>query len=168
MLNAAHLHLVINHIPVILFPAGLLLLVYALITEDDKIMRVSLGVFFLVALATVPVYVSGLHADRLLDGVPGVCDPAIDIHRAAALKSMLVAELLGLFSIVVLMAYRNAVTLPKWSQGIALALAFIVAGLMTFTSYLGGHIRHPETFPNWKPPHHESRIIMPTNIQPYV
>jgi hypothetical protein len=153
MLNAAHMHLVMNHVPVIMFPAGLLLFVYALITEDDKIRRLTMGIFVLVALATIPVYVTGLKADHLLQGVPGVYDPAVDIHRDAAFKSMIVAEILGAFCLVVLMASPKTTPLPKWTQGVALALIFIVAGLMTYTSYLGGHIRHPETFPNWKPPH---------------
>jgi hypothetical protein len=65
---------------------------------------------------------------------------------------MVLAEILGAFCLAVLLAYRMAALLPKWTQGVALALVFIVAGLMTYTSYLGGHIRHPETFPNWKPP----------------
>ena len=153
MLNAAHWHLIINHVPVILFPAGLALFIYALITDDDKIRRLTMGIFVLVALATVPVYLSGLKADHFLEGVPGVYDSAVDIHRDVALKSMIVAEILGAFCLVVLLTYRRATPLPKWTQGVALAIIFIVAGMMTYTSYLGGHIRHPETLLNWKPPH---------------
>ncbi|MDO8588375.1 MAG: hypothetical protein Q7T82_15210 [Armatimonadota bacterium] len=73
-MNYAHAHLVLNHVPVILFPAGVLLFAYAVLSKDDKLKRVSFAVFVLVALAAIAVYLTGNEAEELIEDLPGVAD----------------------------------------------------------------------------------------------
>ena len=154
-MNYAHLHLMLNHIPVILFPAGVLLLAYGMIAKDDRLKRLSFVVFVLVALATIPVYLTGGEAEEVVEDLPGIVEHNIEEHEEASTQAFIAAEIAGAFCLVALIAYRRR-PLPGWTVGTGFVLSLIVAGLMAYTSNLGGHIRHPETSPGWRPPASES------------
>ena len=150
-MNYAHLHLTINHVPVILFPAIMLLLAYAMLKRDESLKRVMFGSTVIVALVTIVVYRSGLVSDDLLGHVPGYNDPAIDVHKQWAVYSLWLGELTGVFCLLGLLFTRRR-ALSGSTVAIGLILLIVVSGLMGYTSYLGGHIRHPETYWKWKPP----------------
>jgi len=75
--DLAHVHLLLNHFPTIgtILRARLLLL--AFIRKNDHLKKVSFEVIFLIALATLPVYVSGQAAAEALKGQSGVSAEAI-------------------------------------------------------------------------------------------
>ena len=54
-MNPAHLHLMLNHIPV-LGTAFCMALGWALIQKSEELKRVSLGAFVIVALLAIPAY----------------------------------------------------------------------------------------------------------------
>lgn len=53
-MNWAHVHLLLNHVPVLGTIFGLALLGYALMRRNDGLTRVALGVFVVVALLALP------------------------------------------------------------------------------------------------------------------
>ena len=55
-MNWAHVHLLINHIPVLGTLFGTLLLVFGIVKKNEEIKRVSLGIFVIIAVAALPVY----------------------------------------------------------------------------------------------------------------
>ena len=58
-MNAAHWHLVLNHIPVVATPFAALLLGFALWRKrPSELFGVSLGAFVLIALLSVPAYLT--------------------------------------------------------------------------------------------------------------
>jgi hypothetical protein len=59
-MNAAHAHLVLNHIPIFGTLFGLLLLLYALVSGNDEIKKASFGAFVITSLITIPAF----SADR--------------------------------------------------------------------------------------------------------
>jgi hypothetical protein len=59
LMNLAHIHIVLNHIPSLGSVAGLLMLVWAIYTKNDALKKSSFGVLVLIALATLPTYMSG-------------------------------------------------------------------------------------------------------------
>ena len=63
-MNWAHVHLLINHIPVLGTVFGTLLLVFGMAKKNETIKRVSLGIFAIIAVATVPVYFTGEPAEE--------------------------------------------------------------------------------------------------------
>jgi len=75
-MNLAHLHLVLNHLPVLGTGFGLALLIFGLWRRSDELKKTALGVLVLVALAAVPVYLTGEPAEELVQAVPGVSKPA--------------------------------------------------------------------------------------------
>ena len=55
-INAAHWHLVLNHLPVVDSLEAMLLLGWALIKNTDELKRVALAALVLVALVTIPAF----------------------------------------------------------------------------------------------------------------
>lgn len=62
MINWAHVHLIINHFPVAGVLGAMLLFLYGVVRKSREIKVVSLGVFVLLALITIPVFWTGEEA----------------------------------------------------------------------------------------------------------
>ena len=62
-MDATHLHLMLNHIPVLGTAFGLGLLVFALWRKSEEVKMAALGFFLITALFSVPVYLTGGDAD---------------------------------------------------------------------------------------------------------
>ena len=77
----AHLHLLLNHFPTIGSICGLGLLLMAYLRQEDGLKKVSLEAFFLIGLATLPLYLTGHGADEALKNAAGVDHNAIAVHR---------------------------------------------------------------------------------------
>ena len=143
-MNWAHLHLMINHIPVLGTVFGTLLLVFGMAKKNEAIKRVSLGIFVIIAVATVPVYFTGEPAEEVVEHLPGVEEPIIEEHEEAGLISFIAVGILGVAVLGVLWRYRHADTIPKKYVIAGLILSIVVFGLMVWTADLGGKIRHSE------------------------
>ena len=143
-MNWAHVHLMINHIPVLGTVFGALLLVYALVRKNEEIKRVSLGIFVIIAVATVPVYLTGEPAEEMVEHLPGVEEPIIEEHEEAALIAFIAIGILGVAALGVLWRYRHTNTIPQKFVLAGLILSILVFGLMAWTADLGGKIRHSE------------------------
>jgi len=96
--DLAHLHLLINHFPTIGTILALGLLLLAFIRRNEHLKKVSFEIIFLIALATMPVYVSGSAAAEALKGQAGVSAQAIAAHNDAALGSFIMMEITGFFA----------------------------------------------------------------------
>jgi len=70
-MNTPHLHLLLNHVPTVgtVIAFGLFLLSF--VRKDDGLKRVSLEVFYIIALLTLPAYLSGVGTQMALDQIVG-------------------------------------------------------------------------------------------------
>lgn len=143
-MNWAHLHLLINHIPALGTVFGTLLLIFGMAKKNEEIKRISLGLFVIIAVATVPVYFTGEPAEEIVEHLPGVEEAIIEEHEESALISFIIVGILGAAAIGVLWRYRHADTIPKRLVIAGLILSIVVCGLMAWTADLGGKIRHSE------------------------
>jgi hypothetical protein len=103
-MSGVHLHLLLNHIPVLGTIGALLLLVAGLWSKSDDIRRASLYGFVLIALLTIPVYLTGDPAKDAVRGLPGVTRALVEEHEAAALFGMISASITGVFALVAIIA----------------------------------------------------------------
>lgn len=142
-MNWAHVHLMLNHIPVLGATFGLALLAWALLRRNEALERVALGTFAVVALAAIPVYLTGGPAEGVVERLAGTAEPAIEAHEAAALVAVIAIGALGVFALTTLWLFRNR-ALPRPLAGAALVFALATAGWMAQTANLGGRIRHAE------------------------
>src|SRR5438270_3536213 len=94
-INLAHLHLLLNHIPVIGTIIAIGLFLISFFERNDDLRRSSLIVFAAVALLTIPTFVSGFGAQVNLSEQPGVSKELIQRHEGAALLSFWFMEITG-------------------------------------------------------------------------
>jgi hypothetical protein len=144
MINWAHVHLMVNHFPVIGVLGAILLFLYALIKKSEELKIVSLGVFVIIALITIPVFFTGEAAENVVKKLPGVTETDIGRHEEFAEYSITVMEILGAASLLGLYFIFKSGTAPKWLLSIVILLSLLTAALIGFTANLGGQIRHTE------------------------
>lgn len=143
-MDAAHAHLILNHIPVVGLGAAILLLLYAMARKNDEMKKAALAGFVLLALVAIAVFLTGKAAEDLVEHLPGVTEAFIEQHEEAATASLIAIELLGALSLAGLVFTRRSNAIPKWFAAVALVASLGVAGVITWTANLGGQIRHTE------------------------
>ena len=139
-----HVHLLLNHVPVIGTLLALLLLLVAFVRKSEELKKVTLGLFVLIALVTVPVYLTGDSAQEMVENIPGVSKPMIERHEDAALFSLISVEVAGVIALAGLLLFRKNKGLGNLLAIVTLALSLLTGGLLAWTSNLGGQIRHTE------------------------
>jgi len=144
MMNAAHLHLISTHLAVVGTGFGFCLLLWSLARRSDELIDISLGVFVIAALLTIPAYLSGPPAEALIKGTPGVVGELIEQHAELALVALVGVGVLGLTSLAGLIAWRSPRVYRRWFVALVVVLALAVGGLMGWTANLGSKVRHSE------------------------
>ena len=153
--NASHLHLLLNHVPTVAFGLALALFIIGLSVRSHDLTKAGLGLFFIVAVATILTYVTGNAAESLLRGTDpdphfpaGVLPAAIRGHEDAALLATAFMEVTGFFAWLALWQWRRVSKLAGWNVPIVLVLAIVTFGLMTRAAEKGGRINHLEVRPD--------------------
>jgi len=143
-MNWAHVHLIINHFPVIGILGAILLLVYSLVRKSEEVKMVSLGVFAIIALITLAVYFTGEAAEKVVKNLPGVTETYIGRHEEIASLTLVLMEILGITALGGLVLLRRYGAIPKWVAVMILILSLITAVVVNLTANFGGQIRHTE------------------------
>jgi hypothetical protein len=137
--NLAHLHLLLNHVPTIGFGFGIGLLAAALLRASEDLRRAAYVVFFGIALAAIPAYLSGNAADFILQTSQAErAQDVVTAHQNAAMLALIPMEIAGLIGWLALWRVR------PWHQPALLVLSIAAFVLMARAANIGGQIRHPE------------------------
>ncbi len=147
-MNLAHLHVLLNHFPTIGTVVGFGLFLVALVWKSEDLKRASLGVFVVIALVSIPAYLSGNAAQLVLEGVPDVSVSTIEAHEDAALLAFVFMGLTGCVSWLVLWQFRRLSNFVSWNMPAVLLLSAVTVALMARAANLGGEINHPEIRPD--------------------
>lgn len=147
MISGVHLHLVLNHWPIIVTMLGLLVVAVAVARDSDGLTRVALALLAGGGLAALPTYLTGEPAEHAVEKLPGVVEAMIEAHQDAALAAAIVVGVVGACALWALWRYRETL-LPRWVARGALAGALVGSALMGYTGLLGGQIRHTEVRPD--------------------
>lgn len=143
-MTATHVHLFLNHVPILATLFGLGLLLYAALRRSDEVARVALGFFVVAALVAVPVYLTGGRAEETVEELPGVTEAVIEPHEEAGEIALWSSAALGVLALGTLVATRRRERLPRWAVPVAIGLSALVGGWFVYTGSLGGTIRHTE------------------------
>ena len=142
-MNFAHLHLLLNHLPVIGVAFAFLVLAWGIYRKNEEVIRTSLLLFVLVALITIPTFLTGDPARDYLRDM-GVPRSVVEPHDDAAGVTLTIMEVLGGIALLGLFFFRKRERMPQWFLRVTLALALVAAASALWTANLGGQIRHPE------------------------
>jgi hypothetical protein len=142
-LDVAHVHLMLNHLPVIGAPLLLLLLTIGFLRESRELTMISLSLVVALALVTGLVYLTGEPAEHLVERAPWFRDTLAEAHEEQAtvsLTAMMITGALAGAALVFRGRGRSGVWLPRvtWT---ALVVSSVLLG---WTAWSGGQIRHEE------------------------
>jgi len=143
-MNSAHIHLALNHFPVIGIIFAIMMLGYALLRKNDEVVKVGLVILVVAGLVSIPVFLTGEPAEEFVEGLPGVYESIIEQHEnyaKYALVTTLVTSAAALFSLIYALFDQRKAT---WLVVGTFFLALISGGWMLKTASIGGQIRHTE------------------------
>lgn len=143
-MNQAHLHLLINHLPVFASILGAFVLAQGLWTKTNQTIIAAYYLFIISALGAGVAYLTGEAAEEAVENLQGISKNIVNQHEDFAIYSLISLIILGAAS-----AAGLFLTIKKSTQikKIAVAILFISLisfGLVARTGYLGGQIRHTE------------------------
>lgn len=142
-MDALHLHLIINHLPVIGSLLGTLVLLFAWLTKNNNTFLAAYFLLILSAAGAAVANESGEEAEERVEHLPGFDKQLIHDHEEAAEAAMGAMIALGAMSVVAaFFLYRNSN--PAWMTPVVLIAAVIAFALAARAGNLGGKIRHTE------------------------
>lgn len=142
-MSAAHIHLVLNHVPVLGAVFAAVVLGVGLLRRDESWQRVALWTLLAVGIASVVVYLTGEPAEELVEGAAGFSHEALGRHEEVALWATWLGGATGAAALVALVRYRAKAFSRAVSVGV-LVLALALVGVMGWTANSGGKVSHPE------------------------
>jgi hypothetical protein len=142
-MSIVHLHLLLNHVPVVGTLFALLLFAAAILLPQTVSIRFALGVSAALAVVAAAVYFTGGAAEEAVEKLAGVTERAIEQHEEAAEVSTIAMSIFGALSLVALLIFRKG-RVPRWVGAAGFAGTVVLSGLMGWTANLGGQIRHTE------------------------
>lgn len=142
-MSAPHIHLILNHFPVVGATAAAGLLTLAVLMRRDVLTRAGLWALVVSAAVAVPVYLSGEGAEDVVEEL-GVAEAVIEAHEEAALLALVALLVLGAVGASALWLYRRRAEVPR-RLVIGLWVLSLGAGLLVArAANRGGEIRHTE------------------------
>lgn len=143
-MDSVHLHLLLNHLPIIGVPLVAALLGYGLLRGSREVIRTGLGAAVVVAALAYPVFLSGEPAEEGIEHRPGFSEQLVHDHEERAEAALVALLLTGAMAAGALWMSRKSTTAPRTMGGITLAGLLLSAGLLGLTGLSGGKIAHEE------------------------
>ena len=142
-----HLHLAVNHIPVVGAPFLLLLLVWGCIHRSRDVIQTALWWFTGFAVLAIALKFTGDFAsEEAVERLRPVGE-FVTAHEQSADQATTAVFLLGIASAFALFLGRKGRPTPSWILGTVLVLGLATTLLMGRAANLGGRINHPEVRP---------------------
>ena len=145
-MSDAHLHLIVNHLPVLGVPFGAALLGLGLFRGQLALQRAGLGVLVLAGMAAGVAYLTGEpaeHALEALGGMRSLPESLVEAHEEAALVATVMTGLLALVAGFGFWRLQRGSVGRGWMAS-ALTLALATTLALGWVATLGGRISHPE------------------------
>jgi len=142
-MSIVHLHLMLNHFPVVGVIFVAIVLIAALRLRSSDVSKLGLWLLAGVGAVTAVVYFTGEPAEDSVENLAGVSKATIHAHEFAAETSFVAMAVIAGFALLALWWHRRG-QLPRAITGWMLAFAVLVTGFMAWTANLGGQIRHTE------------------------
>ena len=145
-MNAAHLHLLLVHIPVVVVPLACIVLLCGVRRDSLPITRTALTILLVASLIAIPTFLSGGEAEEIVEHLPGISEHLIEEHEEAADIALWLTLGVGVLSLLSLLAIRTGAALERTLLRATLLLSCVSSAALAYTANEGGRIRHPEAF----------------------
>jgi len=142
-MNAAQIHLALNHAPLFFSIIGGGILILGMINKNESLKSLSLYLLVAAAIITAPVFLTGGGTEELVENLPGVNETAIEKHEDMAKLSLVVIIITGVVALTGLL-FKKYSALAKFVFIASLFLSLASFVMMAQTAHQGGLIRHNE------------------------
>jgi len=144
IINDAHLHLVLNHLPIITPVIGLFIMIGGLVFSSEILKRTAYLVFILAAVVAIPTFATGEGAEEVVEKLAGIDENLIKTHEEVAEKFAILCYILGAVSLLGL--WTNYY--KKYFSNIIPCVTILICAITLYfakqTGTTGGEIRHTE------------------------
>ncbi|MFL5383605.1 MAG: hypothetical protein ACJ8GN_13890 [Longimicrobiaceae bacterium] len=151
-LNPAHLHLMLNHIPVFGTLFAALLIAWGLLRKSEDVLRLGLALALVVGIATYGVQLTGEPAEEVVEHLAGVSRRTIHAHEEASEWATYVAAAAGVLALVAFLLVRRRHRAARGLSAVTLVVSLLGFAAASRAALLGGEIRHPEARPDFVAP----------------
>ena len=142
-MNDAHLHLLVNHVPIIGGAMASLILAWGILRKEKAIVGLALAVFIVLGVSSFVAHQTGEGAEEVLEhGTSQYDHGMIHEHEEAAFPAHL-AMMLTAFGAIITLAVRKLRD-GRLMPIVVLGLSLVAFGLMARAGNLGGKIVHSE------------------------
>jgi H+/Cl- antiporter ClcA len=145
-MNAAYIHLVLNHLPLVglLFSLSLLAVSLFFQKTSPALTTAALVCVVVSSLFLVPTFLSGEGAEEVVEHLPRVSEGLIHDHEERAEAGLVVGLLAGAFALGTLVLRRYKPQFARPGQWVTLAVGAVALVVLGFVAQSGGRIAHPE------------------------
>ena len=143
-MDAAQVHLMLNHLPVAGMVIALPILLFAWWRKNEVLGRAGLFIVLFSGLLTIPTFLTGEPTEEIIEHFSGISKDLIETHEEAAEKAIWLIGAAALGAMVSLgLAFKKR-SLPTWAVPSVAILATLSMGALAWTNHLGGQISHAE------------------------
>ena len=143
-MNQAHIHLIVNHLPIVGSLFALVLLGVGVLRKNDTLTQAGLVAVLAAGLLCLPAQLTGEGAAAIVQDMPRVSRALIQNHEAAAELAFWVLESAAALALFGLLLRKNQSPKARLLALLTLLAATLSFGLLARAGYLGGQIRHTE------------------------
>ena len=149
-MNDAHLHLLVNHFPIIGTIFGLGILITGLVLQNKTLINTAYALFIIAAIFGFASMYTGEGAEEAVEDFPNIGKRIIHEHEEIAEKLALLLYVLAGISIVGLFLNIKNHAKAKWVSFLALIIAVVGVLVAKEVGTSGGEIRHTEIRENFQ------------------
>ncbi len=143
-MNAAHLHLLFTHLPIVGIVIAILINAYALWSKSDEMKKFTLWAYIVLGIFAILAYMTGDSAEDIMKTYPGITEDITEPHEHLAMAFFTGVMILSILAFAGLYRTKTNEPLLRKFNLYLLILAILVSVLAYFTGSTGGDIRHTE------------------------
>lgn len=143
-MNAAHYHLLINHVPILATFFSIGIMIWGITAKSKSIKKVALVGFVVAGIFAVVAFQTGESAEDIVEDLPSVSHDLIEAHEEVAGTAQWLTILLGVGGLAGLFMVSKSTKGVNKYLWVLLAFSIVAATSLAYTAYEGGQIRHTE------------------------
>ena len=143
-MNDAHLHMIVNHFPIIGTIFGLGILIAGLFFKNNVLKNTAYVLFIIAAIFGLLAMNTGEGAEEIVEDFPNIGKQIIHEHEEIAEKLAIILYVLGGLSIIGLYLNVKNHTKANILSYLATVTAIVAVVFAVKTGTTGGEVRHTE------------------------
>ena len=143
-MNQAHLHMVVNHFPIIGIIIGMIVLGVGIATKSALSKRIGGLILIGSSLFTFPSFETGEGAEEIVENLPGVSENLIEKHEELAEQFMGFVWAIILIGVLSLLSEWKMKKFTNWLYISLFVISLFATYFAKQVGTSGGEIRHTE------------------------